>query len=157
MLIFVPTVPLPIESTDRYPSNNAGRHIYQSAPDCAGSAQIVLELTAVAPHVRLVRVNVALPVDHHLNLIALEGDGVDTSGERAWARAIRDQRVNRPFRNRPRAEGGDVRKLQGAPGGCGDLVAVRESLVFGGVQDQFGEQSTCAISETSDVLVELAG
>jgi hypothetical protein len=69
------------DSCDCNPSNNAGRHIYQSAAEGAGSAQIILELTGVAPHVSLVRVNVALPVDHHLTAVTLVGDRVDASGE----------------------------------------------------------------------------
>src|SRR5712671_3825890 len=143
------------QCTDRYPPDNGKSHVHKSTAHCPGGAQIILELTGVAPHVSLIRVDVALPVDHRLSVVALGGDRIDTSGERAWARAIREQRINRPFRDKPRAQGGNVWKLKSATGSRRDFVVVRDRVVFGGFEGQFGKQSAGAISELTDVLEEL--
>jgi len=75
----------------------------------------------VTPHVSLIRVDVALPVDHRSSVVTLVGDRIDTSGECAWAPAIREQRINRPFRDKPRA-GGNFWKLKSVPGSRRDFV-----------------------------------
>src|SRR5215831_1019920 len=97
---FVLTVPSPKVPTVTH--DNARSHVTRTHR-LSGGAQIILELMGVTPHVSLIRVDVALPVDHRSSVVTLIGDRIDTSGERAWARAIREQRINRPFGDKPRA------------------------------------------------------
>ena len=76
------------QCTDRYPPDNAKSHVHKSTAHCSGGAQIILELTGVPPHVSLIRVDVALPVDHRLSVVALVGDRIDTSGERTFEPSV---------------------------------------------------------------------
>jgi hypothetical protein len=59
-------------------------------------------------HVRLIGIDVALPVDDHLGAAAVIGNGVDTSGKCLWAASIGDESVDRPLGNEPRPQRGNL-------------------------------------------------
>src|SRR5215472_7090409 len=81
---FVVTVPSPKVPT--YPPDNVRSHVTRTHR-LSGGAQIILELMGVTPHVSLIRVDVALPVDHRSSVVTLIGDRIDTSGECACGRS----------------------------------------------------------------------
>ena len=84
-------------------------------------------------HVRLIGIDVALPVDDHLGAAAVICNGVDTSGKRLWLPLSIERRVRRSAtREQPCPQRGDLGQLKGAPGGDGDLVGIRKHTDIAG-------------------------
>src|SRR5580693_9325606 len=93
-------------------------------------------------HLSLIGINIALPVDDHLGAVPVIGNRVDPSSERAWARPIPKQCIDRPFSHEPAAQRDDFRQLQSAPSRGGDLLGVRKRAAIRRIEDKFGKQCT---------------
>jgi hypothetical protein len=139
-----------------HPAHESRRHVHEGAARGTRRAQVVLELAGMKTHVRLVGIDVALPVDNHLGAVAFLGSGVNAPGECLWG-SIRDKTVDWPHGNEPCTQGGDLGQLQGAPGRGGDLLGIRKRVAIRWSEDELRKQFTDAAGEPPYLLGELAG